>query len=493
MAVTVGPVELPVVMGPTGPIPTPPATIRAALDTDVKSTNPDYTSNLPGSLVEDILSTDVAACVESDQFFIDLINSVTPYGSNLYLLTLLGQIYGIQQGQATNTSVYVVFNAVSAADGSTPVPGVVVGQGFIVSDNTYQYICPEGGITGVDGNTLPIYAVATTTGSWAIPQNTVNQLISASPFPLEQVTLTVTNPEVGTPASAAETATQYRSRVLTAGLAASTGMSRYLKTLLGNIPGVQTRLVSIQQDLINQGWNILVGGGDPYQVAYAIWQALFDTSTILSGAMGIADISNSNPCKITTGVRHYLTTGMVETITNAQGLTELNGHSYTVTVVDAWNFTVPVDTSALALYTGGGFVSPNPNTIPITINDFPDRYLVYFINPPQQQVSLTITWNTNSPFYVSPAAVAQLGNPAVVGYINGLNAGTDPINIVNLQGIFVMAVSSILPPQFIDVLTVQVSIDGIGVVPETGTNVIYGDQFSYFYTTPASVVIQQSP
>jgi hypothetical protein len=483
--------DLPIIMGPVGPIPIPPATIRSSIVTSVSTTNPDYTANLPASLVEDVVSTDVAGCVVSNQFFVDLVNSVSPYGANLYLLNLIGQnVYGVIPGLETNTSVYVVFTAKDATSG-VPLPGFIIGQGFLVSDGTYQYICPDGGITSADGNSLPIYAVATQQGIWDIPEGTVIELISAVP---SNVTLSVINYEVGLPASSAESATQYRSRVLTAGLAASTGMGRYLRTLLANVPGVQARLISIVQDYDEGGWNIIVGGGDPYQIAYAIWFALFDTTNILPADIEISGMTNGYPCIISTATNHNLTTGMIITLAeiSSPGPTILNNKSFPVSVIDARTLSILTDTTILPPYTSGGDITPNPIVVQVPINDFPDTYLVSFVNPPQELVSITVTWSSNYSNYVSANAIIQLATPAIVDYINSIYAGTSPINLISLSGEFAMAVISILPTEYIDVLNFAISINGVGVLPAPGTQVIIGDPFSYFYTDNAHVTIIQA-
>ncbi|EEF27062.1 conserved hypothetical protein, partial [Ricinus communis] len=77
-------------MGPAGPVPTAPATLRQNLVNGVAATNPDYTANLPGGLIEDIASTDTGALVTIDQARIDAVNSVTPYGANAFILAQQG-------------------------------------------------------------------------------------------------------------------------------------------------------------------------------------------------------------------------------------------------------------------------------------------------------------------------------------------------------------------------------------------------------------------
>ena len=264
---------IPIVLGPAGMIPAAPADVQTALIANVATTNPGYTANLPGTLIEDISSTDVAAILACNSALVELVNSITPYGANEFILNQLGQIYGVQRGQATNTSVYVVF---------TGSPGFVIAVGFVVSDGTYQYTIQDGGIIPTSGVSSPLYCLATQSGSWAVPANTVTSLATSVP---STVTLAVNNPSPGTPSAGSQSIDDYRSQVLQAGLAASMGMARYLRTLLGNVSGVQNRLVSVVQSGTN--WKIIVGGGDPYQVAYAIYSALFDISTLVGSSTTI--------------------------------------------------------------------------------------------------------------------------------------------------------------------------------------------------------------
>jgi hypothetical protein len=334
---------LPINMGPQGPVPTPPATLRQQLVTRVSATNPDYTANLPGSLIEDIVSTDVGALVIANQFLIDLINSISPYAANAFILNQLGtDVYGIQPASATNTTVNVVFIG---------TPGFIIIPGFTITDGTYQYICTEGGIVGTAGQTLPLNAVASVVGTWAVPAGTVNGLITAVP---QNVTLTVINPTDGIPSVGTETVTSFRTRTLTAGLAASTGMDRYLKTLLWNVPGVIQRLVSVRIDPVNNKYVILVGGGDPYQVAWAIYYAIFDLTSIEAPLIPIDNITNTvvsgNISAVTwlAGIVTVTATGIVDPVgTNLtatiSGLVPaaLDG-TFTITVTATTSFTYPL-------------------------------------------------------------------------------------------------------------------------------------------------------
>src|SRR5437868_6226584 len=116
--------DLPTVITAAGLQPQSPASLLAQLIAKIAATNPGYTANLPGSLVEDVSSTEVAGIAQCDSARVDLVNSLTPFGANDFLLTQLGNIYGVPIGEETNTSVFVVF---------TGSPSFVIAKGFTVS------------------------------------------------------------------------------------------------------------------------------------------------------------------------------------------------------------------------------------------------------------------------------------------------------------------------------------------------------------------------
>jgi hypothetical protein len=474
--------QLPLVMTTQGLQPQAPADLRAQLIALVAATNPDYTANLPGSLIEDISSTDVYACVESDSFLVDLVNSVTPYGANAFILSQLGALLGVDPQPVTNTSVNVVFSG---------PPGYVIAQGFTVSDGAYQYICQDGAICGADGNTVPVYAIATVPGAWPVPINTVSQLITSIPEAVGA--LAVTNPVDGVPSTSGETIATYRERVWTANLAASTGMTRYMKTLLGKIPGVEYRLISVQPAAAGATQNLIVvvGGGDPYMVAYAIWQAAFDISALTGAQIQIDYITNSNPCYIYTVNNHNLVNGDVETLTGIVGIPPLNNHAYPITVVGNKIFSVPVDSTQWGAYQYGGIVSPNPINELVTVTDYPDTYTIPFTSPPQELVSIILTWITNSPNFVSPDAIAQAGQPVIIDYINSLPVGETPINLNVMTKLFLDAIDPILSAELVIDVQYTVTISGVASTPSPGTQVIFGDPYSYFYTDSTKVFITE--
>lgn len=460
-----------------GPEPQSPSSLRSQLVTLATSFSPGLTANLPGTLIEDIASTDVAALVLEDQAAVDLINSVTPRGANKFLLNQLAQIYGVSQDAAINTSVSVEF---------TGPPGFVIAKGFVVGDGTYAYVIQDGGVIPTSGISAELSAVANQTGSWAVPANTVVQILTSVP---DSIVLSVTNPLPGNPGVGAADDATFRAHVLQAGLAASQGMARYVKTLINQVPGVIFRLVSMRQKF-GGGWEVIVGGGDQYEVANAIFRSSLDISTLVGSVISVIGITNANPGVVTTDLNHGYVTGQVVTMTGIVGMIELNHVPLAVTVINEKQFSIPLDTTSFFPWISGGVCEPNARNVEVSIEDFPDVYSIPFVLPPLQTVELIATWNTELPNFVSAGAIAQLAQPALIDAINGTFVG-QPLNLLVLEHAFHNAVSSVLPAQFITRLVFSVSINGVGAAPIPGTNIINGDPESYFFADSTTVQVNQ--
>lgn len=395
--------SLPLVLGPQGAIAATPSALNQTLIQNAEALSPGLTTNLPASLVEDLASTGTGALLVIDQARVDAVDNVSPYAANAFVLAQLGAQFGIPQGQPSNTNVYVVIAGPA---------GYVVPAGFVVGDGTYQYVIQDGGTIATNGSTSALYAVATQSGSWAVPAATVTQIITSIP---SAYTLTVTNPSEGTPGASAEDVSSYRSRVLLAGQVAATGTPAYLKTLLYALPAVQKRLVRVLS--VSGGWEIIVGGGDAYQIAGAIYIAVPDLSRIV-------------------------------------------GSSTTARNVSA------------------------------TITDAPDTYSITYVNPPQQTVTISATWNTTDTNFTASAQVNQLALPALQSYVNSIAVG-NPMNELEMTAAFQEAVASVLPSPKLTTLTFSVTINGTSVSPTAGTSVIPGDPESYFYAAATGITVAQ--
>ena len=458
-----------------GAVPTSPTVLRDELVAAATALSPGLTANLPGSLVEDMASTAAGAVVIQDQAYVDLVNSISPYTANQFILNQLGAVYGVQQGVGSNTSVYVTFSG---------TVGFVIPVGFTVSDGSYQYTVQDGGVIASGGQSAALYCLAISSGSWAVPAGTVTQIITSIP---SGVTLTCTNLSAGLTGAVAQTIQSYQAQVINAGFATAQGAPTFLKTQLQKVSGVQPNLISIKNVSANQ-WEVICGGGDPYSVADAIFKSVPDISSIVGSTLSVQAFTNANPGVVTTNLNHGFATGQVITVVGATP--SAFNRNYTITVLTATTFSVGVNTTSFGTWTSGGVITPNLRNVTGSINDYPDTYSITFVNPPVQTVGVTITWNTISTNLVSPTAVSSLATPAIVNYINSITVG-QPINTFELQETFQAAIAAILPVNLISKINFVVAINGVATSPVAGTILIYGDPESYFSTAAGLVSIVQ--
>jgi len=457
-----------------GAIPASPTDLLNAEIAAATALAPGLTANLPGSLVEDMASTAAGAVVIQDQAYVDLVNSISPATANPSILYQLGQVYGVEQGQGSNTSVYVVFSGIA---------GFVIPVGFTVSDGTYQYVVQDGGIIASSGQSSPLYCLATVAGSWAIPSGTVTQIITSVP---SGYTLTCTNPSAGLPGQTQQSIQSYQAQVIQAGMVTAQGVPTFIKSQLSQVSGVQSKLVSVRNVATNQ-WEIICGGGDPYQVGNAIFNSVPDISNLVGSTLEVTGITSANPAVVSTNLNHGYATGQTVVISGVVP-SGFNG-TYTATILTENTFSIPLNATSLT-YTSGGVVTPNLRNVSVSINDYPDTYNIIYVNPPAQTVSMTVTWNTISTNLINPSSVASLAAPAIATYINAISVG-QPINIFDLQEAFQLAVASILPSNQISKITPSIFINGVSTAPVSGTFLVYGDPESYFVTNISLITITQ--
>lgn len=471
-----GNTTLPTIITSAGLQPQTPVSLNQQLLAQASTLAPGLTVNLPGSLIEDMGSTATGALVVIDQTRVDLVNSLTPYAANPFLMAQLGQVYGVPLGLDTNGSCFVVFSG---------TPGFVISPGFIVSDGTNQYVIQDGGIVATGGTSQPVQAVATLAGIFPIPANTVTQIITSVP---STVSLAVTNPLIGTPSIGPQTESDYRAQVLQAGLVSSQSQTTYLKTLLNLVPGVLARLVSVRQQ--PGGWEVLVGGnGDPNRIGNALFQSV-DISTLVPSTLSVTGITNASPAVVTTSLTHNFTSGQTITITGATGTSGVNGTALVATVISPTTFSIPINTTNSGTYTGNGVVTPNFRNVTASVYDYPDTYTIPYVVPPSQAVTMVVTWNTTATGFVSFSSVAAAAQPALAAYINAIPVG-QPANLFELQATFQAATAALIPTQVLTRLVFAVSINGLGVAPQTGTGIIQGDPESYLVTTATAIVVNQ--
>lgn len=467
----------PTVITAAGLQPTPPQTLYDQVIALVQAIDPDYTANLPPSLIGDIGQTDAYSLAQCDSARVEVINSLTPYTANPFILNQQGTLVGIPPNIPTNTSVYCFF---------TGTVGFIVERGFLVTDGTYQYAVYAATVIPSSGTTGPVLCIATVSGSWAVPQNTVNALATSV---ASTISLSVNNPNAGTPSQGVETEEQFRSRVIQGYEATAIGVPNFLYNLLTAIPGVNPTWTTVAQ-IDGGGWEIIVGGsGDPYAIAFAIFEGLADISSIVGSTMTISGITAANPGIVTTVLNHGFLAGATVTIANSTNAA-YNG-TYTVTApVTNKTFSLGVNTSGFGAYTGGGILAPNNRNQTVSISQPPNTYSITYVQPPAQTVLITMTWNTTATNIIDATAVQTLGAPAIAAYVNAIQVG-QPINIFQLEDAFKASIANLVPPALVTRMVVQVTINGVITAATSGTGIVVGDPESYFVCLSTGVTIVQ--
>lgn len=479
----------PIVLTNAGVTPQSPAALRQQLvnlvtyGTDpngnqVMTPLPGYTAALPGSLIEDMASTATGALILCDQARVELINSLTPYGANAFLMAQLGTLFGLQFGTTTNVSVNVVF---------TGTVGFFIQAGFVVGDGTNTYILQQAGVIQSSGSSASLLAVSPNTGSWPVPAGTVTQIVSSVP---SSITLSVTNALEGSGGDTQETEQAYRLRVQQASIVGCKGTPAMLKTLLEAVPGVSPQQVAV----LSQGsdWEVICGGSspDPYAIAAAIYQGVCNIGTLVGSTMSITAITKANPGVVTTLLNHGYSNNQVVTFSGVGGMTELNTGNYTITVITETTFSIGVDTSGYTTYTSGGQVLPNLRNNSITISDYPDLYAIPFVTPPEQTVSIVMTWHALGNV-AAEGVIDQLAQTAIVNTINAIPVGS-PINLLLLQEQVMNAIEPQISLDQVTGMSWTVEINSVSASPEGGLSIILGDPESYFSTTPSAVSVTKS-
>lgn len=401
--------DLPIIMTEAGAQPTPPKTLLSNLISRVAQKVPGYTANLPAGLITDLAGTATGAIALIDQARVDLINSVSPYGANIPMLMQLGSIYGVPQGEGTNTSVYVVFSG---------PPGFGVSKGFTVSDGNHQYAVVRDTVIPSGGQTEPVYCLATSEGSWAVPEGTVTQIITSVPA---SQTITCTNLTAGLPGASEQSYSSYRAQVMQSGMFGTQGTPDSLRANLQEVEGVQENLISYRQAELGR-WVVVVGGGDPFEVGYAIYKSVPDISILTN------DVSNPSGNNV------------------------------------------------------------EKKIIPVTV--YPDTYQVPYVVPSSQNVTVLITWNTTTGGYVDPEGVEKAVQQPVTEYVNAVAVG-QPINIYEIQELFLQAVSGLIPRSMVSMINVQIGINGTIVPPAADSSLVYGDTYGYFSTYASQIQVSK--
>lgn len=470
---------LPVVIDASGAVPQTSTALHNELISNATALAPGLTADLPLSLIDDMAGTGTGGLISCDQMRVESVNNVGVLSANIFMLNILSQQYGTGTMQSAGyTTVPVDF---------TGPAGFPLPQGFTVSDGTYQYALNDAAVFPTSGILSAQACTATIAGSWAVAIGTVTTLITSVPT---GYTVTCTNSIAGTPAGNAETEEEFRSRVWEAGIVTSEGVPEFIRTMLYQVANVQKRLVRVLP--VTGGFCIMCGGGgDPYSVAGAIFKSAGDFSRLQASSLNVTGITQANPGVVTTGYTHGYSTGQVVYISGIVGMTALNGVALTITVIDSHNFSIGINTTSYPGWTSGGVVTPNLRNVSVAINDWPDQYLIPYVIPLQQLVTISATWKTSQSNYITNAAMVNAVSSALISYINSLYAGM-PINLNTVRDTFLTGAATIINTELITNLTFVFTVNGAITNADSGTNIISGDALSYWYIASTGVTVTES-
>jgi len=134
--------------------------------------------------------------------------------------------------------------------------------------------------------------------------------------------------------------------------------------------------------------------------------------------------------------------------------------------------------------------STTGRNVTVSIVSPPNSYAVPYVNPPVMPFSMDVTWNTTLPSFTAGTQVNQLGQTAMIGYINSIPVG-NPINLEYASYLFQEAISSVLSQDLLTTLEFSVYINGVLTPPDAGTSIVTYDSETYLLATATDVSVAQ--
>jgi hypothetical protein len=218
-------------------------------------------------------------------------------------------------------------------------------------------------------------------------------------------------------------------------------------------------------------------------------QGVGDIATLQGSQLAISGMTAANPVVITTNLNHGYIAGQTVTVTGATP--SAYNLTYTIASVTETTITTTTNGSGFGSYVSGATLSPNPRDVSVSLFQNPNIYTIPFVNPPQQTVTVAVTWHTNLPNFTGGNAVGQLTAPALRSYLNSIYVG-QPINELEMTSVFQNAASPVIDPQNITTLQFAITVNGQSVSPSAGTSIIASDPESYFNCAETGVTVTQS-
>ena len=103
-------------------------------------------------------------------------------------------------------------------------------------------------------------------------------------------------------------------------------------------------------------------------------------------------------------------------------------------------------------------------------------------------MTIKFEWATESTNYLTDATISSLVSEPVIQYVNSIYAGK-PLNINNIKDVFLQSINSTIDMSLITTLNVIVTVNGVITSVDSGTNIISGDPYSYWFIASDGVTV----
>lgn len=265
-------------IGNTGVIKDDPTVIRERLLNQAIEKVEGFTK-LPSGIQNNLIDESVLDIVEIQDMLSNVMNSVSPSYANDFIVKELGAAFGLKIKDKALPNTTITFYGLQ---------GVVIPEGLEVgnADGSKKFITTKSDIINAAGQ-VSIYCEGADYYDTPTPANTLNVLLNQ----VLNVT-SCTNLNDAVESTEAETISEFRSRFQTRAQANRSGTAAALDNALKEIEGTVDRLCTYKaSQIIEEGVKeavieVVVGGGDDYQVALAIFNSVLYPDIFVSNPSG---------------------------------------------------------------------------------------------------------------------------------------------------------------------------------------------------------------
>lgn len=265
-------------IGNTGVIKDTPIAIRDDILNQAIEKVKDF-SNLPSGIQNNLIDESVIIVSEIQDMISNMMNSISPSYANDFIVRELGEAFGLKIKDKIVSNTTITFYGLAG----TVIPeNTEIGN----ADGSKKFITTKSDIINITGQ-VNIYCKGADYYDTPTPANTLNILITQ----ILNVS-SCTNLNDVAESTPAETISEFRSRFQNKALANRSGTVATLDNELKKIEGVIDRLCTYKTSQIKEGEEIkavievIVGGGDDYSVALAIFNSVLYPDIFVSNPSG---------------------------------------------------------------------------------------------------------------------------------------------------------------------------------------------------------------